>query len=85
MQDGHATRGGMCRRLSARMTMASELVSERPLNRAGGVKASALAEVAHPGESFPACVWLTPWGLSSSQAPRCGTGAVFASPRPKGT
>lgn len=53
MQDGHATRGGMCRRLSARMAMALELFSERPPNRAGGVKASALAEVAPPRGVLP--------------------------------
>lgn len=38
----------------------------------------------HPGVPSPACVCLTLCGLSSSQAPRCGTGAFFTFSRPKG-
>lgn len=48
MQDGH-----VCCRLFARMSMGSELVSERPPNHASGVKASALAEATPPWDAFP--------------------------------
>lgn len=48
MQDGH-----VCCRLFARLSMGSELVSERPPNHASGVKASALAEATPPWGAFP--------------------------------